>query len=51
MTEQGPVGRAVLPEKKPYMKPELNKLGTIRELTQGGQSAGQDVPGKKVRAG
>ena len=47
MADRGPASEPVL-AKKPYQKPLLQKLETIRQLTQGGKSAGGDVPGKKA---
>ena len=49
MKDKGPEAKAPRPPKEPYEPPRLTEQGNIRELTQGGPSAGVDGPGRQKR--
>ena len=46
MARRETASELVRSKKKPYEKPKLKKLETVRELTRGGRFSGTDVPGR-----
>ena len=47
MKDKDPTAKSPRPQKEPYKPPRLTEQGNVRELTQGGPTAGADSPGKQ----
>ncbi len=47
MKDKDPAAKSPPPPKEPYKSPHLTEQGNVRDLTQGGPSAGADNPSKQ----